>query len=229
MLLWVPVFVGSVLLIDGLVIAWARGRLKRFREAFPLKPPRFRIWTVRVWLVAIQLVALPLLAFLLALPFSLERGAADAVEMASSKVVDWTIDTGKDHLRHALGITADEAFIDLSRVRAALGDKTLDTISKARGLLDGFSMLPDFAINVYLIALRRALDEVLTKDAKITWTDLIQAASAQVRFVFRAHSRIVAEALRLDSLQYAFYLILASVIVNLGTVALILAMTRSSS
>jgi hypothetical protein len=226
LLIWIPILVGSVVLLGVAIFALSHHRFRRLASAHRRPAPRSRVWTARILLTATQGIVLPLLALATAIPFSLQQGAADAIESASPRILDWGVRTGAAALKERLAIADDAAIVDLGKLAPVL-HHVAPTATRARGLLRSLSVVPQFTNNAYFRAASSAVDEAASADLRVTWDDLFRSAHRHFSDVWAGQARIVASFLRASSLHFLQFLAGATAIVDLLCVLVILLLTRS--
>jgi hypothetical protein len=224
-LVWIPVLAGSVILLGVALFVLAHHRFKRFAPAPQGRAPQSRVWTVRLLLVITQVISLPVFALVMAIPFALQQGVADAIESASPRVFDWGLRTGTHALREKLSITDDNTIVDLGDVAPVLRSLA-PAASRVHGFLGSLSIVPRLTSNAYFRALNSAVDEVATTGLQVTWEDLIQSAHRHFGAMWADQARTVASLLRASSLHFITLLAGATAIVDLLCVLVILLLTR---
>jgi hypothetical protein len=228
LLLWVPVFVGSVLLLGIGLFRFGQSRIRTAVADGSGPFPRSRVWAVRLTLVLTQIVLLPLLALVMAVPFALEQGAARTIESASTKVLDWGMRTGTDALKEKFQIVDDTAIVDLARVAPVLRSIP-PAATRARGFLGVLSAVPKLATNAYFSAINTVVERAAEANLRLTWNDVFRSARTQFEAIWGVHARVIATFLRVSSLHFLQILAVTVAIVDPACILLILWMTGRRS
>jgi hypothetical protein len=225
LLIWIPILVGSVILIGVGIFVLSRHRFRYLASASPTPVPRWRVWTVRALLIITQVVFLPFFAFVTAIPFSLQWGAANTIESASPRIVDWGLRTGTHALREKLSIADNATVVDLGRLAPVLRT-VAPAATRAQRFLNTLSGVPRLATSTYFRALTSAVDEAAAADLKVTWDDLFQSANRHFSALWAGQVRIVASLLRVSSLHFIYPLAVTTAIVDLLCVLVVGLLTR---
>jgi len=225
LILWIPVFIGTVLALGYVLWRFVRVRIRRAAAGGSRPVPWSRVWTIRLTLLLTQVVFLPLVALVMAVPFALHMGAAKTIETASSNVLDWGMESGVGVLRERFQIVDDEAVVDLTRIEPTL--RSIPPLaSRARGILGVLSSTPRLATNAYLSAVNAVVEGAAQTDLRITWRDVFDSARKQVGVVWTGQARILAHTLRVSSLHFLHALAEVVAILDLACLALILLLTE---
>ncbi len=225
LLTWVPILLGWVLLLGVALLALCRSRFRHLARASGAPASRARVWTAGALLIGTQGILLPAVTLILATGFSLERGAANMIESASPRVLDWGMRTGTSVLQEKLSITDSTTVVDLRRLAPVLR-KVAPVAAKARGLMSRLSIVREFASNAYVDALSAAADEAAAADLQVTWGDLFRSAHGRFKGLWTGQARIVASYLRASSLDLANLLAGVVVVVDALCVLAILALAH---
>lgn len=226
LLIWVPILVGSVMLLGIAIFALCRARFRHLASTSRTPASRTRVWIAGVLLIGTQAVLLPALALVLATAFSLQRGAANAIESASPRILAWGMRMGTDAVEEKLSITDSTTIVDLGRLLPALR-KIPPAADRARGFLKRLSIVRRFVADTYVNALNAAVAEAASADLQVTWSDLHQSAHRRFGGLWNAQARIVAAYLRVSSLDAIN--LLAGVVVGVDALCVLTILALTST
>lgn len=214
LLIWTPVLMAAVML-PGVGLFWlARRRFRRRPGAGPGGPGKPRVWTVRLLLIATQAVFLPILTLITAIPFALHQGAADAIESASPRILDWGVRTGARAVGKRLSVSDSAAVVDLGKLAPVL--RTVGpAAARGREWLKPLSVVPRLATSAYYRALDLAMEQAARTKLRITWGDLLQSARRSFSGLWAGQARAIASLLRASSLHFIHVLAVATLLVDL--------------
>jgi len=221
LLTWIPIFLGVVLLLGVFLSIWSGRRFRRLAA-----PPRAHVWTVRLLLIATQFVILPVIALGTAIPFALQQGAANAIESASPRILDWGVKTGTHAIKQTLSIEDDAAIVDLGQVAPVLRHVP-PAATRARGFLNSLSVVPRLTNTAFFRAVSSAVDEAAQTDLRPTWDDLFASAPRKLSAAWAGQARIVATFLRASSLHLLHFLAVAVGVIDLVCVGVVLLLTQA--
>ena len=176
MVLWSVVFVTVSL---GVGIVTGVLCMRRLRRAKAGRPKRPLVWFGRIWmLIGLGLVP-AIIAVVQAVPFAVERSLAQAIDRGSPVVVEWTTRVAADYAASALGITNDQAMIDLAPFQRQLADLIAETErAPARFSFRGLRRWAELA---FLRAMQKGLTDLGGGRDQMTWTDLVKLATNQLQ------------------------------------------------
>lgn len=228
LLLWIVVFVAAVILPGLGLFLLSQRRIRRL-ALDPERPlQKSRIWSARLLLIIVQANLLPAFALVIAVPFAVERGIANAIETASPRVLDWGARLGTDALRRRFAISDGSAIVDLGELAPFLRAAP-PAASKARGVFGALAVVPRLTTNAYFRAASAAVDRAAASNLRITWDDLFRSAHQQFGILWNGQARIVAGFLRASSVPLLYILGATTAIVDLLCLLALVLLTRRPS
>jgi hypothetical protein len=225
LLTWVPILVGSVVLLGIALFALCRHRFRRLAAAQPGSVSSARAWSAYGLLILTQVVVLPLVALVAGIPFALQQGAADAIDSASPRILDWGVRTGTDALKEKLSVGDDTTIVDLGKIAPVLR-RVAPVAARARGFLTSLSVVPRLAGDTYFRAANLAVEEAAATNLRVTWDDLSRSARRHFGVLWAGQTRIVASFLRGSALHFLQFLAVTAAIVDLACLLAIFALTQ---
>lgn len=216
-LLWVPVCLIIIILLDFVLFSWIKRRLRKRSLSRSWRAPL--IWATAV---IIQIIIVPLITFSGALLFSIERGTATALEKGSPVVINSYMSIGEKYVTEQMGILNNETIVDISHLHSVLELSSSSAATKYQASLSLLSSIPAISRNYYIDSLRHTANALLSGVDRITWGSLIKTTGQQIRSAFVSKSYLMAQSLRISSLTHASFFIIAAFISTLLTISTVL-------